>query len=179
MKKLINKIKYWLRAFQYNCSFLGVLNSPFKKLKLHWYFGEIKIGHPYFLPSRLCKSKTKPGYMKFVPIKYFGITWNTLGWKTKWGDYRFEWNPGISLVIFGKQLHVSIRPDTDADYWDSYWEAWLNYNYKTDKNRSKLFRLKQLFDIYDCTWTHYDDNNKEVLVNHYHLILKNKYLSML
>ena len=48
MKKLIKTIKY-------NLLFLKVLNSPFKGLKLKWYFGEIKHGTPYFLPRKWVK----------------------------------------------------------------------------------------------------------------------------
>jgi hypothetical protein len=49
-------------------------------------------------------------YTKFVPIKYFGFASTTLGWKTKWDEYRFEWSPCYSLIIFGKQLFVSVIP---------------------------------------------------------------------
>jgi hypothetical protein len=32
--------------------FLKVFNSPFKRPKLKWYFGEVAIGTPYFYPRR-------------------------------------------------------------------------------------------------------------------------------
>ena len=42
----MKKIKALLNSVKYKLSFLGVLNSPFKGLKLKWYFGEIKHGRP-------------------------------------------------------------------------------------------------------------------------------------
>ena len=37
MKKIINKIKQLGKTIDYNLSFLKVLNSPFRGLKLKWY----------------------------------------------------------------------------------------------------------------------------------------------
>ena len=109
-----------MKTIIYNLSFLGVLNSPFRGLKLKWYFGDIEHGTPYFLPRKWVKNKP-------VPIKYFGFNFTTLGWKTKWEDYRFEWSPSISLVIFGKQLFIEILPNIKTDdstiAIDCYWEA--------------------------------------------------------
>ncbi len=192
-KRLISTIKY-------NWSFLAVLNSPLKRIKLKWYFGKIQKGTPYFLPRKWvkmteadCKESLKrdlanaekhgwkythekkwedyKNMKKAVPIKYFGWNWNSLGWKTKWDEFRFEYNPGLSIVLFGKQLHISIQPNTDSEYWDSYWEAWLYYRYRTDKKLSKMERFKQLKQVYSCTWI-----SSAVSNNHYNFILKTKYL---
>jgi len=194
---MIKFIKRILSNIRYKWSWLGVLNSPFKGLKLIWYFGEIKHGLPYFLPRKLVKmtkedcekslqddiKRCLPKYVenrtweyyknhkKFSPIKYFGWNSTTLGWKTKWGDYRFEWNPIYSLVIFGKQLFVVVVPKIDKEcMFDIYWEAWLNYRYKTDNSKSKQYRVKQLKEIYSYTWS---DGKKET--DYYPYILKNKY----
>ena len=94
---------------------------------LYFYFGEIKMGTPYFLPRKWVKDTEKPGHLKAVPIKYFGINYNTLGWKTKYDEYRFEYNPALSIVMFGKQLYISISPKIYEDRDDIYWEAWLYY----------------------------------------------------
>ncbi len=77
-----------------------------------------------------------------------------LGWKTKYDDYRFEWNPGFSFIIFRKQLFIAVVPDVDVNYYDSYWEAWLTYKNKT-KGTTTISKLIQLFDIYSCTWRSY------------------------
>ena len=135
MKDLLSNLKYKLL-------FLKVLNSPFRGLKLKWYFGEIKHGTPYFLPRKWVKCDKQDAirawvkisderkkiyidkwgnedeyydyyirtFNKPVPIKKFGVNFTTLGWKTKFDDYRFEWSPSISIVIFGKQLFISILP---------------------------------------------------------------------
>ena len=117
-------------------------------------------------------------HTKTVPIKYFGFDYTTLGWKTKWDDYRFEWSPSISIVIFGKQLFITILPKMDKEpgdttvRLDSYWEAYLTYKYKTDKSKSKQERLKQTMKLYSCTW----GNEEMGYTNYYPLILKNKYI---
>jgi hypothetical protein len=147
-----------------------LFNSPFKRLKLVWYFGEIAKGTPYFLPRKWVKTEkgSKP-----VPLKYFGFNWNGLGWKTKWDDYRFEYNPSFSMVILGKQLWIGITPNINIDkaFIDSYWEAWLYWYYRTDKNLSFNKRMESLFEQYSCTW-----KSKDERTDHYLEILKPKYL---
>ena len=116
------------------------------------------------------KNFTKP-----VQIKYFGFNFTTLGWKTKFKDYRFEWSPSISIVLFGKQLFIEIVPNIKTDdstiAIDCYWEAWLNYKYKTDKSKSVKERVAELQKIYSCTW----GNKEKGYTNYYPIILKNKY----
>ena len=121
------------------------------------------------------KSYTKP-----IPIKYFGFNSTTLGWKTKWNDYRFEWAPCYSLVIFGKQLFVCVLPKMESkdDFGvrqDCYWEAYLTYKYRTDNSESKEYRLKDTIRQYSCTW----GNEKEGYTDYYPLILKKKYHKLL
>jgi len=118
------------------------------------------------------------GHSKPIPIKYFGFDYTSLGWKTKYEDIRFEWSPSISLVIFGKQLFISIIPkmrktpeDTTIRV-DIYWEAYLTYKYRTDKTKSKHERLEQTMKEYSCTW----GNNEKGYMDYYPLILKDKYI---
>lgn len=170
-KKFISSVKYKLE-------FLEVLDSPFKGLKLKWYFGDIAYGHPYFYPRKWVKSKTKEGYREPKYIKYFGFTYNILGWKTKYDDYRFEWNPGFSFIIFGKQLFIAVVPDVKVDYYDSYWEAWLTYKNKTEGTNT-ISKLIQLFDIYSCTWRSYNTtSDEEKVIDHYLFILKDRYVDL-
>lgn len=201
-------MKKWLKQqisnFKYKWSFLGVLNSPLRGLKLKWYFGEIKHGTPYFLPRKWVKwskddcikavkekqaifdkvGKPNPytvdsfkNTRKPIPIKYFGFQFTTLGWKTKWTpeDYRFEWSPMFSIVLFGKQICIWIMPnigDVSTIAVDCYWEAYLIYKYKTDKTKSKAERLTQLKEIYSCSWGSEDKG----YTDYYQFILKKKYL---
>ena len=195
-----------MKTIMYNLSFLDVLNSPFKGLKLKWYFGNIEHGTPYFLPRKWVKCNLDDGlkawnklgersqnaylrsqtqqewiekyaknHTKPVQIKYFGFNFTTLGWKTKWDSYCFEWLPSISLVLFGKQLFIEIVPNIKTDdsiiAIDCYWEAWLNYKYKTDKSKSIKERIEELQKVYSCTW----GNSEKGYTNYYPIILKNKY----
>ena len=122
------------------------------------------------------KSHTKP-----VPIKYFGFDFTTLGWKTKWDDYRFEWPPSISVVLFGKQLFISILPNIGfyqmfgKDYikMDCYWESWLHWEYDTDKTKSKEERFKELVFKHSNTWISSDSST-----DYYPMILNKKYLKL-
>ena len=199
MKKLIKTIKY-------NLLFLKVLNSPFKGLKLKWYFGEIKHGTPYFLPRKWVKCDLEDGleawdklgeysqnaylrsqtqqewikkyaktHTKPIQIKYFGVTFTTLGWKTKWDEYRFEWSPSISIILFGKQLFIEILPKINIDKHmvalDCYWEAWLTYENLTDKTKTVEERIEELQKIYSCTW----GSPNERSINYYPIILKEEY----
>ena len=196
--------KYLYKKFHsllYHFDYLGVLNSPFKGLKLKWYFGKIQHGIPYFLPRKWVKmtkadceealqrdleNAEKHGWKyttnrtweyyknhtKPVQIKYFGFDSCSLGWKTKWDDYRFEWSPCYSLVIFGKQICVWVFPNIEKSTVGvyCYWEAWLNYRL-TDKTKSKEERIKELKTKYSCTW----GNSDTGYVDYYPIILKEKY----
>lgn len=202
----MKKIKALLNSVEYKLSFLSVLNSPFRGLKLRWYFGNIKHGTPYFLPRKWVKCNLDDGlkawnklgkysqnaylrsqtqqewvkkytktHTKPISIKYFGWNFTSLGWKTKWDDYRFEWSPSISLILFGKQLFIEILPNIKTDDYtiaiDCYWEAWLNYKYKTDKSKSIEKRLEELQKEYSCSW----GDEEKGYTNYYPIILKNKY----
>ena len=120
--------------------------------------------------KKYAKSYTKP-----IPIKYFGWDFTSLGWKTKWGSYRFEWSPMISIVLFGKQICIWFMPNINLDEYrialDCYWEAWLTYEYDTDKSKSVEERLKELFSKYSCTW----GSEKNGYIDYYPIILKKKH----
>jgi hypothetical protein len=141
---------------------------------MSFYFGEIKQGTPYFLPRRLVKGDN-PGYSKFVERK-FGFDIVGLGWKTKWESIRHEWNPMISFVCFNRQFCVWFGLPKVGDHFfnDYYWEAWITYNIRTDKSKSKEERLKEVFEQYTCTW----GNTSIGYMDHYPFFLKKKYLKV-
>ena len=197
MKKIINR---WKSNFNYRYSFLKILNSPFVLPEISIYFGKIRMGTPYFLPRKWIKLNkqdcinsylkekevfdklNKPFYKtwkdyrgakKAVDTKLFNIQFITLGWKTKWGDYRFEWAPMLSIVFLYRQLVISLR----NKYEDSYWEGWLYYHYRTNKTLSTKERLIELFDQFSCTWIRYEGNN-QIKTDYYPFILKKKYLGV-
>ena len=205
MKKLIKRIKSWV---DYNLRFLKVLNSPFKGLFLTFYFGEIAKGTPYFLPRKwieltqkeceealaediercspiYMKDKTWEHYKRYtkpVPIKYFHWHFTTLGWKTKWESYRFEWSPSLSIVIFGKQLFITILPNMRKDIMfnkefikmDCYWESWLHWEYDTNKSLPLEERLRELISKHSNGW----GSPKEGYTDYYLYILKEKHLPL-
>ena len=112
-----------------------------------------------------------------IPIKYFDWHFTTLGWKTKWEEYRYEWTPSLSVVIFGKQLFIQILPSCDPinDILrvDCYWESWLNWEYNTDKSKSKKERFEELIKKHSNTW-----GSKEEWTDYYLQILNKKYLKL-
>ena len=158
------KLKYFLEDF----SWMKVYFSPFKIPKLKFYFGKIAIGTPYFYP-RVLDKKTR----MFKPKK-IGFDFVGLGWKTKWedNDYRHEWNPRWSFVLWKWQVALIFRaPDDVYDYY--YWESWLYYHYSTDKNKSQRERIEQVKEEF---LNHDQSDIRDEIANKLTKILKPKYL---
>ena len=163
------QLKYFIRKFD----FLRTYNSPFKPLRLKWYFGKTAIGTPYFLPRKWVKDKENYGFLKAVPKK-IGFDFVPLGWKTKWEftDYRFEYSPMWSFVFFGYQIAITFyTPEPDH-----YWECWLYYTRQTDKTKSVRERILQARKEYPCVWTRSGNGIKEEEVCYWNVILKHKNL---
>ena len=143
---------------------LQLINSPFKRPKLKWYFGKIVIGTPYFLP-RVIDKKTNTFKPKKIGFDFVG-----LGWKTKWDDtdYRFEWAPLASFVFFKWQVAVIVSAPEPS----RFWEAWLYYCRDTKgTKRERIEQCKKEFPL-DCIVT---KNGVTTKVNYYNVILKDKY----
>jgi hypothetical protein len=170
---MFTKLKIRVKFFLNDLRFLKILFSPFRPFGLNFYAGRIAIGTPYFYPRRAVKDKDNPGWLKFVPRKV-GFDFVSLGWKTKWSDtdFRFEWGPLLSFVFFGYQIVVRTKVNDP----DQYWEAWLYYEYATDKTKSRRERIAQCRKEFPQTWTTHHGDDTKVTVDHYNLILKPKYL---
>jgi hypothetical protein len=112
-------------------------------------------------------------YRFAVPLKV-GFSYCGLGWKTKWSDtdFRHEWNPVFSFVFFGYQIALTIY----SPHRSHYWEAWLYYEYATDKTKSKRERIEQCRKECNQTWTVYTRGDEEGMIDYYEFILKPKYL---
>ena len=149
---------------------ISYFNTPFVRPKIKLYIGKVSIGTPYFLPRKSIKDPDKPGYLKFVPKK-IGFDVVTLGWKTKWSQFRFEWTPLISFVFFKWQIALSVKASEE----DHYWESWLYYQYETDKTKSKSDRMIQCQKDYPQNWSR-TINGVETKINYYDTILKKKYI---
>jgi len=153
-----------MKKFKYIKSLL----SPFKPFKLKLYVGKVALGTPYFLPRRWVDGE--PGYKKAIPRK-IGFDFVSLGWKTKYDSFRFEYAPLISFVLFKRQLAIIIK----APHQEQYWESWLYYELETDKTKSKKERIKECREKSPQIWTKYS-NNGNITTDYYDLILKKKYL---
>jgi hypothetical protein len=114
----------------------------------------------------------KMRYRYAVPLKV-GFSYCGLGWKTKWTDtdFRYEWGPVLSFVFFGYQIAAMVGHKHSSHYW----EAWLYYEYATDKTKSKRERIEQCRKEFNQTWT-VSSMGKEEVVDYYQHILKTKYL---
>lgn len=188
------KLKYIIS----NLMFLRTYNSPFKPLKLKFYFGKIARGVPYFYPrvwikytfqdciEKATESINNPnlvkksfeewveyykGYSKAIPKK-IGFDFVSLGWKTKYDEYRFEFSPIWSFVCFGYQITLTFFAENP----DHYWESFLAYYYDTDRTKTRYERITDCRKRFPQTWTtHYSNNVKET-VDYWDLILKDKYV---
>lgn len=170
----MKKLKRILSNLEYDYGWLRVINSPFVKLKwkFKWY-KKLTAGTPYFLPRKWVKSKDKPDYLEPIPIKYFGINYWSLGYKTKWSDtdVRFEYSPGLSIVLFGTQLLIYPVPNCNSEAIHHFWEAWVIYTRNTDKTKSIENRIKESMKLYPAVWI----RGKDERINYWNYILKDKY----
>jgi hypothetical protein len=158
----MKKFKYILENFKW----LKVLNSPFKLFRIKFYVGKTQVGVPYFLPRKWVNHKP-------VPLK-IGFSYCGLGWKTKWSstDFRYEWGPVLSFVFLGYQIALMVG-QKDVSH---YWEAWLYYEYATDKTKSKRERIEQCRKEFSQTWTISSYGKEDETIDYYTRILKSKYL---
>jgi len=114
--------------------------------------------------DRLKRSKTS------AP-KAIGFDFVGLGWKTKWDEYRFEWNPIWSFVFFKWQIALTFAPE----HADHYWEAWLYYSRDTDKTKSKKERIQQCMEEFPLFYSVHSNGTSKA-VDYYQLIIKPEYL---
>lgn len=197
-------IKKYLDKLKYNFGYLNIFFTPLKAPRLKFYFGEVAIGLPYSLPVKLRKltieeqEREVKKYLLKNPrtttlekaIKYaseikkrapvrFSFDLCSLGWKTKFNQIRFEWDPVISITLFGKQLAITICSPSLSKVQvveDVYWETYLYYVYRTDKRTSAKDRLNEVFKQYSGTWVSYDvETNTTTSKCHFYDVLKKKY----
>ena len=111
-----------------------------------------------------------------VPLKV-GFSSCSLGWKTKWtsNDFRYEWGPTFTFVFFGYQIAAMVG-FKDRDALHAYWEAWLCYEYATDKTKSRRERIAECRKIMPQKWTRFHKDGTKETIDYYERILKPKYL---
>mgnify|MGYP006919642582 CR=1 FL=1 len=152
-----------MKKFEY----LRVYNSPFKPPKIKLYYGKVAIGTPYFLPRKWVKNGK--GYLKAIP-RIIGFDFVSLGWKTKYDSFRFEWNPLISFVFFKWQVALIFIPEHPYQFW----ESWLYYTKETKGTTEE--RIVQCRKEAEQTWRSIGSNETEIITDYYNLILKDKWL---
>ena len=164
--KLKTKLYYFFKDFEW----MKVYFSPFKFFLPKFYIGRIAIGVPYFLPRNM-KLNKETRYYEFSEKKV-GFSFCGMGWKTKYDDFRHEYNPVWSFVAFGYQIALIFRPEHDIHYW----ECFLAYTYDTDKSKSRKERLKEAIEKHPCTWTsHY--NGEKTTTDYWDVVIKDKYIN--
>lgn len=82
----------------------------------------------------------KPNYQLPIWLSFYVFNHDMI-WKTKWDDYRFEFPPQYTIVLFGYSLSFWLRNPIGSSRDDLYWESMLWY---IDKNN-----LKDAFN--ECT----------------------------
>jgi hypothetical protein len=77
----------------------------------------------------------KPVYQLPIWLSFY-IFNHDMYWKTKYDEYRFEYPPQFTIVLFGWSFNWwLINPTGDVKYDADYWESILNYlEYKDDPN---------------------------------------------
>ena len=89
----------------------------------------------------------------------FNIFNRDICWKTKWGDYRFEYPGQFTIVFFGLSFSVwNTCPVENSDDED-YWEAILHYI--NSKKETPIEKLKDV-DAKLGRWVVLDKNCKEI-----------------
>lgn len=190
-------LKYTIQRLQW----IKALWSPFKPFHIKWYAGKTVVGTPYFFPRKFVKFTKEDAlekatrvaersgsvyfgkdpetiahqfmnYTKAVPIKV-GFDWCSLGYKTKWTntDFRYEWGPVFTFVFFGYQIAMMVG----HKHASHYWEAWLYYEYATDKTKSRRERVNQCRKEFPQTWWR-SEKGVDTKIDYYEHILKPKYL---
>lgn len=129
-KAIINKID----DIRFKMGWMKIFFSPFKSPTPFVHIGKIKVGVPYMLPRVWRTSKEDDKHMTATPRK-FGFDIVSLGWKWKFDSVRHEWNPVWSFVIW--KLQIAIIWHLECREWESY----LEYEYNTNKEYTKLVRL--------------------------------------
>lgn len=131
------------------------LNNTYKKVKDIFVKPKLRF---YFGPWR--KDPISRFYRRGPLIWLtFNIFNRDICWKTKWGDYRFEYPGQFTIVFFGLSFSVwNTCPIRDSDDED-YWEAILHYI--NSKKETPIEKLKDV-NVKLGRWVVLDENCKEI-----------------
>ena len=69
----------------------------------------------------------KPTYVLPMWLSFYKFNHGMM-WKTKWGEYRYEFPPQFTLVFFGLSISFWLKSPKEAICDEYYWEPILIYN---------------------------------------------------
>lgn len=124
----------------------------------------------------------KPNYHLPIWMSFY-IFNHDLIWKTKWGDYRYEFAPQFTIVVFGISLSFWLKHPLGKKYHDDmYWEAVLWYiekkNIKDAFNECSVwenFETKELsFPLCPEILNSPYDNMAKIMIDNYKKNKNNK-----
>jgi len=95
-----------------------------------------------------------PGFVVPKWLEFHVFNWE-LGWKTKYDDYRYEFPPQFTIVMFGISLSFTLHSPVEKECDDHYWESILNYC--ASKGKTEEERLRDAIQ-YTGVWTILTDN---------------------
>ena len=109
----------------------------------------------------------KPRYQLPIWLSFY-IFNHDVGWKTKWGDTRYEWPPQFTIVFFGLAFSVWLKaPECNSEHAhdDNYWEGVIDYGFYKHKDDFDPVRFIKGQGI--MHWTEYTPAEKEARVDIY------------
>ena len=129
----MGKIKYKLWKFFYYKSPIYIEFKIFRPIREWWEVRKV------FKRPHITKAKIEPSYYSMCHNKLFHLSFNELGYKMKYDEPRFEWNPYIKLILFNKFKYVWVF--TAPIYLDNmedmiYWESILWYSLTKDLKKA-------------------------------------------
>lgn len=98
----------------------------------------------------------KPQYQLPIWLS-FHIFNHDVGWKTKWGDTRYEWPPQFTIVFFGLAFSIwTTAPECKGEHAhdDGYWEGVIDYGFY--KNKEDFDPVRFIKGQGWMHWKHYN-----------------------
>lgn len=128
--------------------------------------------------NRDIRKKLKRWHLSWIKPRYqlpiwlaFHIFNHDVGWKTKWGDTRYEWPPQFTIVFFGLAFSICLGvPNCGEEYvhQDGYWEGVIDYGYY--KNKEDFDPVRFIKGQGYMHWTEYssiEENARRAIYNKY------------
>lgn len=103
----------------------------------------------------------KPCYKLPIWLSFY-IFNHDIGWKTKWGDTRYEYPPQFTIVFFGLAFSIWLsapKCEKDHFYQDGYWEGIIDYGFY--KNKEDFDPVRFIKEQGFMHWTEYTSEEKE------------------